>query len=91
MFSAAYCKAHGQNEHKMHWEKFMLFKMVSTQQIHFCDFGVSVKIKLFQTKTLNYSVKFKNNFILLSNIFSREKVLLDSKLVQTHTENKVKA
>jgi hypothetical protein len=35
MFSAAYCKAHGQNEHKMHWEKFMLFKMVSTQQIHF--------------------------------------------------------
>ena len=39
MFSAAYCKAHGQNEHKMqkknNWEKFMLFKMVSTHQIHF--------------------------------------------------------
>ena len=69
----------------------MLFKMVSTQQIHFAILEFLSKKKLFQTKTLNYWVKFKNNFILLSNILFREKVLLDSKFVQIHTKDKVRA
>jgi hypothetical protein len=57
MFSAAYCKAHGQNEHKMqkknNWEKFMLFKMVSTHQIHFVILKFLLT-KLFQIENLNY-------------------------------------